>query len=168
MARRLAALTVLVALAASPAFAATGSGAGWISPKDLRVLLAEEATVVIFDARGKREFDHSRIKGAQLPLPLQYYNDLSLFNAGVIPDRPDTRTFLRQSLGSLPKSTRIVTYCNRGCQASVALRDELIYMGFKDVRTMEEGFEAWADSGFPVERSGEPNLAPATEVVQIQ
>jgi rhodanese-related sulfurtransferase len=152
MARRLTALTAFGVFLAASSFAAAPEP-GWISPKDLHALVVSKTPVEIFDARGKREFDEAHIAGAKLPLPLKYYNDLALFNAGVLPDHPDTRAFLRESLASLPKETKIVTYCNRGCKASSALREELELMGFKDVHAMEDGFEAWGESGYPVARS---------------
>jgi rhodanese-related sulfurtransferase len=155
--RPLKTLALILALAASfaatPAFAVADNdeltAQERISSNDLYKLMRDVPGVVVFDARGKRDYDALHIEGATLPLPLQYYNDAELFKEGVLPKAPDMESSLAESMKAYPKGTRIVTYCNRDCPAAARLLRILNRFGFTNVQAMEEGVQAWQELGYP-------------------
>ena len=129
-----------------------------ISPEALRELQLSHADFVLFDARSKNDYEREHIVGAVLPLSLKYYNDLALFVAKILPDRPDPQPDLAVSTQKYPKDKPIVTYCNRDCKAGTALLIQLKKVGFTNVRVMEKGLQAWEEMGYPVERGSNSGL----------
>ena len=121
-----------------------------ISKEDLRQLQEKNAEFVLFDARGKLLYNKGHIRGALLPLPLVYYQEKELMAAGVISKPFDFEASLAEAMKSYSPDTRIVTYCNSNCKLSVNLLRQLQKMGFKNVRSMEEGYQAWEKVGYPV------------------
>ena len=53
---------------------------------------------------------------------------------------------------SYPANQPVVTYCNSNCHASATLALRLKQLGFTNVRSMEEGIQAWQQKGYPVDR----------------
>jgi len=146
-----AAFAALVLLGWAPLAGAKLADAESVGADELWALRQSHADLVLFDARSKREYDTAHIAGAELPLPLTYYNDLALYNARVLPDKPNISDTLAVATKTLAKDRAIVTYCNRNCTASANLLRELKKLGFTNVRSMEEGLQAWKEKGYPVE-----------------
>lgn len=159
--RSFAPLSLAVFLFASCLAAANESAPVWrelkpeeiISAEELRALQTDKKDFLLFDARNKRDYDLAHIQGAALPLPVRYYNDLALYNANVIADKPDTAVFLSEAMKAVPLQKPIVTYCNANCQSSTAVLLKLKALGFTDVRVMKEGLQGWEAGGYPVERA---------------
>jgi rhodanese-related sulfurtransferase len=153
---KIAALTLLfLALFASPAVFALAendelTAEERISANDLYKLMQEKADILVFDARNKHDYDTLHITGAVLPLPLSFYNDTELFKVGIIPKAPEAEPSLEEAMKMLPRDRRIITYCNRDCKAAAKLLRTLNRLGFKNVRAMEEGIQAWEEKGYPV------------------
>ncbi len=54
---------------------------------------------------------------------------------------------------NLPRAGTLVVYCEGGdCQSSLLLAKRLHVEGFKDIRVMTGGWEAWKAAGLPEER----------------
>lgn len=49
------------------------------------------------------------------------------------------------------RGRRLILYCGGGNRSALATRT-LREMGFRNVRSLREGWEGWADRGYPVER----------------
>jgi rhodanese-related sulfurtransferase len=122
-----------------------------ITADELRDWQRAKVETILFDARTKTEFEAERIPGAKLPLSLKYYNDLTLFRAGILPKQPDLDAELAKEMKPYPKDARIVTFCNRNCKASLQLRHMLKKLGFERVYALEDGVDAWKDAGYPTE-----------------
>jgi rhodanese-related sulfurtransferase len=57
----------------------------------------------------------------------------------------------------LPRAGTLVVYCEGGdCQSSLLLAKRLHDEGFKDIRLLTGGWEAWKTAGLPEERSDGP------------
>ncbi len=92
-----------------------------ISPQDLAVLRRERADLVLVDVRASWEWDICHLDGAILvPLPE-----------------------LAQRVDVLPRDRPIVTYCHAGVRSMAALQ-ALQAAGFRDVRSLAGGIDAWA------------------------
>ena len=143
---------------------ATLAGAAWAELAPDETLTAEEllafqrqhADFVLFDARGKMEYEAAHIPGAVLPLSEDYYERRQLFMNHLIPIAPDREVALADTTKQYSKDHPIVTYCNRNCTASAALLGELKKLGFTNVRSMEEGLQSWQEKGFPVKIGAPP------------
>jgi len=120
-----------------------------ISIEELRQLQLQKTPLVVFDARGLYKYEESHIEGAVLPLSVEFYRQDSLFKNRIIADPPDRQKALSESMKKFSKETPVVTYCNRNCQASRVLQQDLRLLGFKDVRAMEDGAEGWSEKGYP-------------------
>jgi rhodanese-related sulfurtransferase len=120
-----------------------------ITVDELRGLQEKKTELILFDARSQKSHETARITGAVLPLTDDFYQQMELFRQNLISAPPDRQAALKEGMQRYPKDTRIVTYCNRDCQASTVLLLELKRLGFKNVQAMEEGFEAWQEKGYP-------------------
>ena len=131
-----------------------------ISINELQELMNKKANILLFDARGKAAYDQGHIEGATLPMPLAYYQEKQLLAAGVIGKPFDVDGSLAEKMKDAPKESLIVTYCNSNCSASANLLRRLQRLGFINVRSMEDGYQAWEKAGHPVV-IGAPRLAGA-------
>jgi membrane protein DedA with SNARE-associated domain/rhodanese-related sulfurtransferase len=103
-----------------------------ISPEELHGLMGADSKPVVVDVRSAtgRSLDPRRIPGARL------------LDAQAIDG----------SLASVPKDREVVVYCTCPNEASAArVARALIEQGFKRVRPLEGGLDAWLAAGFEVE-----------------
>ncbi|MEM7561902.1 MAG: rhodanese-like domain-containing protein [Pseudomonadota bacterium] len=87
----------------------------------------------VFDVRAKTSFAESRVEGS-LSMPYGQFGEQEL-----------------AAIKSLNKNSPIVTYC--GCPHHLAglAADQLIKMGYQQVRVLHEGYWYWRDNSFPIE-----------------
>ena len=111
----------------------------------------------MFDARGKNVYDFSHIEGATMPVDDEFFERLEMSKRQVISVPPDPDEYLERYTAKIPRETRIVTYCDPGCQSSVILMLKLKVLGFKNVKVMLEGFKTWQQKGYPA-TVGTPHL----------
>lgn len=129
-----------------------------ISIEELKELMNKKANILLFDAREKVVYDQGHIEGASLPMPLVYYQEKQLLATGVIGKPFDVDESLAEKMKDTPKEFLIVTYCNSNCGASANLLRRLQRLGFINVRSMKDGYQAWEKAGHPVV-IGAPRLA---------
>lgn len=55
------------------------------------------------------------------------------------------------------KDTPIITYCTAGARSALAA-ERLEEMGWRDVLTLDAGYDDWKSAGYPVERGGYEEL----------
>jgi rhodanese-related sulfurtransferase len=122
----------LAALMAAPAF--PEEEIARVSQKELKEMIDKGADVVIVDNRPVVDYDRQHIKGA-LPLPW----DMDIAD---------------QARKTLPKDKLIVTYCDCGPgeSDSADVAGQLVRAGFKNVKTLADGWSSWLDAGLPVEK----------------
>jgi rhodanese-related sulfurtransferase len=153
MAKRIITVSLVAALcwigAASASASAVETDPDSISIEELRQLQLRKEDFVLFDARGLYKYEESHIEGAVLPLSAEFYRQDNLFKNRIIAEPPDRQKALSEAMLKFSKDTPIVTYCNRNCQASRMLQQELRLLGFKNVRAMEDGAEGWIEKGYP-------------------
>jgi len=130
-----------------------------ISADQVRSLQAKKEKLTIFDSRSGDAYQFAHIEGAVLPISGEYYRQRKLFVQQFIPVSPDPDEYLIRALSQYPKDALFVTYCEAGCKASATLLLKIKAMGFANVRSMEEGFNAWQKKGYPVVL-GAPSLSP--------
>ena len=121
-----------------------------ISPDELRQLQVQKSTFVLFDARNKKSYDTTHIDGAVLPLPESFYLQQDLYQKGLSPAVPDSDAALKESMRGISTDKPIVTYCNRGCQASEVLARQINKLGFVKVQYLDDGLQGWEEKGYPV------------------
>ena len=97
-----------------------------ISPENLKKRIDRKEDILLLDVREKWEFDTVHIN-----------------NSKSTPMRE-----LKESIKSLDKNKDIVTICHYGERSSYAAR-YLIQNGFKNVKTLEGGLDAWAVKADP-------------------
>ena len=139
---------------ARPQFESTapaGPEAGSIPPEGLAGL-RDDPAVIVFDARAKSEFDHEHIAGARLPHEEEYYRNLELHRQQIVREAPDSNASLERATRDIPRGAPIVTYCNRHCGISKALKAQLENLGFTNVRWLDGGIDVWREKGYPVEK----------------
>jgi rhodanese-related sulfurtransferase len=77
------------------------------------------------------------------------------FNVGHIPHAhniPPGKRFTMESKNPKAKSKLIITYCQgRDCPLADELAKAISAAGFTNIKVMPEGWEAWSQSGYPVE-----------------
>lgn len=122
-----------------------------ISVDELRQMQLRKEDFALFDARGRSSYNSAHIAGAVLPLSFDYYRQEELFRNQIISSPPDRSKVLAEAMKYYSKDQPIVTYCNRNCSASVVLLFELKRLGFKNVRALEGGTQAWEEKGYPLE-----------------
>ena len=140
----------LLSLCLLAATAWAGEPGNVIAPEELRDLQLKGADFVLWDARDKTGFESSHIQGAALPLDGEFYKASELFAKGLASEAPDPAQALKDATKGLDKDRLIVTYCNRNCKASEMLGMRLQGLGFKNVKWMEAGLQAWEEKGYPV------------------
>ena len=123
-----------------------------LSSDKLKQMIDHGEKFVLFDARDKRSYDGLHIRGAALPRTDEYYRQEELFRTNTVPHPPDGDAALKAAMEKFTHDTPIVTYCNSNCHASAALALHLKALGFTNVRSMEEGVQAWEKKGYPVEK----------------
>ena len=123
-----------------------------IASDDLKKELESGNDVLLLDARNLKSFEQSHIRGAELPRGEDYYRQEELFRSGMAPKAPDADKALVQWAGTIAKDRPIVTYCNSNCHAGATLAIRLKRLGFTNVRSMEEGIQAWEKKGYSVVR----------------
>ena len=121
-----------------------------ISAKELRALQKKKSDFILFDARSPRSFEDGHIAGAVLPRSKDFYERTQLFEKGIVRTPPDQDEGLKEGVKDIPRDKAIVTYCNEHCSASSVLLFKLKGLGFKNVRSMEEGYQAWEAKEYPV------------------
>ena len=121
-----------------------------ISADQLRKEQLQETSPLVLDARGQNDFHAAHIEGAVLPLADEFYRQSELYRLQIVNEAPDVDESLKNYMQTIPKDTAIVTYCSKDCPAAAVLLFKLKELGFKNVRVMEEGIQAWIDKGYPV------------------
>lgn len=102
---------------------ATAAESGRVTPDELKAMLAKKERVILIDVRTPGEHNEAHIPGSVL-MPL------------------DTL----EGVASLPNGGAIILYCRSGKRSQTAL-DILSRKGFKDIRHLEGGINAWIKSG---------------------
>lgn len=93
------------------------------------------AQAVFLDARRTDLYDEGHVPGARC-----------------VP-AAETEKALPAAVLDLPRAGTLVVYCEGGdCQSSLLLAKRLHDQGFKDIRVMTGGWEAWARAGLPAEK----------------
>ena len=118
-------------LRTNPTFQAILPVSELISPQNLQASVRGDTPPLIIDVRGAAEYTHGHVAGA-VNIPL-----------GKLKSQPT----------QLPQDRRIITYCNmhhrggsRGEQAAILLCNH----GYH-AQTLDGGYPAWKEQGFPVE-----------------
>lgn len=77
------------------------------------------------------------------------------FNAGHIPHAvniPPGKKFSMESKDPKAMSKLIITYCqSKDCPLADELTKQISAAGFTNIKVMSEGWDAWSQSGYPVE-----------------
>ena len=123
-----------------------------ISREELKQAI-DRGEVIILDARSPEKFHKSHLPAA-LNIPAGQAADLA---PRLIPD----------------KNVRLVTYCvNFTWKLSEQLARELQALGYKNVRTYEEGRQDWMNAGLPLEGSAPyepvPRFQPSTTEAEAE
>ncbi len=127
-------LAAIIVGASTVAYAVSSDEVARIDIKELKAMIERGDSVVIVDNRPKGEFDRQRIKDAvSLPWAMD-----------VVPEAKKI----------LPSDKLIVTYCacGPGESDSADVAAQLLNAGFKNVKTLKDGWEAWEEAGYPVEK----------------
>jgi len=107
------------------------------TPQDVRDALAQEHAVLV-DSRETAQYEAGHLKGA-LSVPF-----------------PERERRYEELLQSVPSATRIVVYCDQGCDTASRLASWLRTKGWPHVSVFESGFSAWRGAGLPVSTGAEP------------
>jgi len=100
-----------------------------ISVSDAKALL-DKGGITFLDVRTKKEYKSGRVPGA-----INLSRGLIEFKIGKkIAD----------------KNASVIAYCKTGGRSSLATYT-LVRMGYKNVKSMDGGWKAWAKAGYPVE-----------------
>ncbi len=106
-----------------------------ISAKELKAMLDKDMPIVMFDAR---EADQ-RAEGEILS---------SVSGENIASTRGNIEFDIPKKLKD--KNIAIVTYCRSGPRAIMAA-DTLRKLGYKNAKSLQGGFKAWIEEGYPVE-----------------
>lgn len=101
-----------------------------VTPNDLQSRLQDGEQIVLIDVREPDEFARGKIPGAYT-IP-----------RGVLEMQVD---------GRLPRESTVVLYCGGGGRSALAAKS-LADMGFENVVNLQGGWQAWTNSGLPVEQ----------------
>jgi rhodanese-related sulfurtransferase len=102
-----------------------------VTAADLDSRLRNGEEIAVIDVREPDEFGKGKIPGA-FTIP-----------RGVLEMQVD---------GRLPHDTTVVLYCGGGARSALACRS-LADMGYEKVENLQGGWQAWVNSGLPVEPS---------------
>ncbi len=100
------------------------------TPDQVKSRLDAGEELVVIDVREPDEWQQGTVPGAHT-VP-----------RGVLEGQVDAQ---------VPRDATVVLYCGGGGRSALAARN-LKEMGFDKVESMDGGFKAWADAGFPVDR----------------
>jgi sulfur-carrier protein adenylyltransferase/sulfurtransferase len=101
-----------------------------VTAADLDSRLRNGEEIAVIDVREPDEFGKGKIPGA-FTIP-----------RGVLEMQVD---------GRLPHDTTVVLYCGGGARSALACRS-LADMGYEKVENLQGGWQAWVNSGLPVEQ----------------
>ena len=94
----------------------------------------KQGQAVFLDARDSDAYTKNHIRGA-VSLPITA-----------------SRTEKAQILTNIPKEQLIVTYCDGSdCSSSIELAEQLTQIGYQNVVIFFDGWDAWIESGQPIE-----------------
>jgi rhodanese-related sulfurtransferase len=131
-------ITLLISLAlASPA------GYTDVTVDQAHEMLSRDPTIFLLDVRSTGEYENDgHIPGAYLI--------------------PHTEINLRSDELPTDKGIPILVYCRSGFRSSLASQD-LVELGYTDVRNMLGGFSTWAGRGYPTMLGSEQGTFPVIE-----
>jgi len=119
-------------------------GYGLISVDELNVLLVEKKPIVLLDVREPAEFEAGHIAGS-IHIPIRE---------------------LAKNLNLLPDlNAEIIVVCKGGARAALGMAG-LQILGYKNVKTLKGGFDAWVGEDLPVTKevvAQTPGTAPAVD-----
>jgi rhodanese-related sulfurtransferase len=101
-----------------------------VAPAQLQSRIEDGEPIVLIDVREPDEFARGKIPGAHT-IP-----------RGVLEMQVD---------GRLPRESTVVLYCGGGGRSALAAKS-LADMGFEKVENLQGGWQAWMNSGLPVEQ----------------
>jgi rhodanese-related sulfurtransferase len=101
-----------------------------VEPAALQSRVSNGEQIVVIDVREPDEFARGKIPGAHT-IP-----------RGVLEMQVD---------GRLPRESTVVLYCGGGARSALACRS-LADMGYDKVENLHGGWQAWVNSGLPVEQ----------------
>ena len=101
-----------------------------VAPAELQSRLSGGEQIVLIDVREPEEFARGKIPGAYT-IP-----------RGVLEMQVD---------GRLPREATVVLYCGGGGRSALAAKS-LADMGYDKVENLQGGWQAWMNSGLPVEQ----------------
>jgi rhodanese-related sulfurtransferase len=107
------------------------------TPEDVRNALAQGRAVLI-DSRDSVQYEAGHLKGA-LSVPFS-----------------EREKRYAELLRTVPSSTRLIVYCDQGCDAAPRLAAWLRSKGWADVTVFTSGYSAWAGAGLPVSTGAQP------------
>jgi hydroxyacylglutathione hydrolase len=118
-----------------------------VTVDDAYEMLSGDPSIFLLDARTMSEYE----------------NDGHIPGAYLIP-----HTEVKMKASELPadKGNPILVHCRSGFRSSLASQD-LVELGYTDVRNMLGGFSAWADKGYPTVRGSEQGTFPVVETSMV-
>lgn len=127
-------LAALIVATSAVAYAVSSDEVVRVDIKELKAMIDKGDSVIIIDNRPKNDFDRQRIKGA---VSLPWAMDVA----------PEAKKIL-------PSDKLIITYCacGPGESDSADVAAQLLNAGFKNVKTLKDGWEAWEEAGYPVDK----------------
>jgi rhodanese-related sulfurtransferase len=113
----------------------TDSGESMVISLEEAERVFASGTAVFLDARSEGLYREGRIRGAR-NLPWQSFE-----------------AHLDKVMAEIPPDAVIVTYCDgEECSLSEDLARELVFMGYKKVRVLVNGWTRWTEAGLPTEQ----------------
>jgi rhodanese-related sulfurtransferase len=103
-----------------------------------QVAAAARAGAVLVDARSGKDYATGHIESA-LNLPFATREKLA-------------QEFARR----VPSSTRVIVYCDTGCDASARLAEWLVAQGWVNVAEFTDGMSSWSAAALPVSTGAQP------------
>jgi adenylyltransferase/sulfurtransferase len=128
-------LSFLLTLATvAVSFAASSDDVARVSTTELKEMIDSGQPLMIVDNRPGNDYNLQRIKGA---VSLPWAMDVTATAKKI-----------------LPRDKLIITYCacGPGESDSADVAAQLLNSGFKNVKTLKDGWEAWESAGYPTER----------------
>jgi adenylyltransferase/sulfurtransferase len=115
-------------------FAASSDDVARVSTMELKEMIDSGQPLIIVDNRPGNDYNLQRIKGA---ISLPWAMDVTATAKKI-----------------LPQGKLIITYCacGPGESDSADVAAQLLNSGFKNVKTLKDGWEAWEAAKYPVEK----------------